>query len=158
MYSIDCLLGPLEVFKKFMVVGGGWWVVGGWVVERWPYSQQSQVFFLLTFFFDFFLTWLDFRLTRFGIENGDYFGRHQPKTLALHQSWMLVFFASRRRLTSSLVSVSAVRPSVIKFKVDSHWLISGQWESVNLSADISRWFSLADVCRQQPMRIKIKRS
>ena len=42
--------------------GGAW---GYMVVERWPYSKQSQVFllFLLTFHFDFFLTWLDFRLT-----------------------------------------------------------------------------------------------
>ena len=45
--SQKCILGPLEVFKKFMVVGGGW-VGGGWWRDDHTVSKVKS-FSLLTF-------------------------------------------------------------------------------------------------------------
>ena len=91
-----------------------WW--GGWVVERWLYTVWHTVskvksFFLLTFFFDFFLTRLDFRLTiceEWGGEGLEYrvksFGVKQFSRLYADSRWL--------KLKASLIALVTNAPNI----------------------------------------------
>ena len=70
------------------------WKYGGVVTIQ---SAKSSLFFLLTFFFDFFLTWLDFRLTLWPM---DFLCQHNSQET--FSSFMIILSDSANHLTSNL--------------------------------------------------------